>query len=54
MTKRKNTAAVALGKKRMARLTKAERSEFGRKAVQARWKRVQKGGHSPGKNKTQK
>jgi hypothetical protein len=28
------------GKKRMSQLTKAERSELGRKAVQARWKKA--------------
>jgi len=36
-SKRKNRAAVTLGRLRQSKLSAAERSERGRKAVQARW-----------------
>ncbi len=43
-SKRKNPAAVALGKRgaraRNANLTPEERSKIARKAVQARWKKA--------------
>jgi hypothetical protein len=34
---RKNKSAVALGRRRMSRLTKAQRRELGRQAANARW-----------------
>lgn len=46
MTKKKNPAAVALGrrgaKKRNEHLTPEQRSELARKAVQARWDAAKK------------
>jgi hypothetical protein len=53
-TKRKNPAAVALGRKggkkggpaRAANLTPKQRSESARKAVQARWAKAKEGGES--------
>jgi hypothetical protein len=45
MAKRKNPAAVALGKRgakaRMKKLTPEQRSDVARKAVTARWKKAQ-------------
>jgi hypothetical protein len=37
---KKNPAAVALGKARVAKLTKAQLSTAGRKAANARWKKA--------------
>jgi len=54
MAKRKNPAAVALGRRgglksgkaRMKLLTPEQRSEIARKAVMARWSKKKKGGRN--------
>lgn len=40
-TKPKNEAAAAMGTRRMAKLTKKQRSELGKKAAAARWSKKQ-------------
>lgn len=40
-TKPKNASAAALGKRRMAKLTKKQRSALGKKAAAARWSKKQ-------------
>lgn len=42
MAKPKNPAAVALGKARMAKLTKEQKSALARKAIAARWAKAKK------------
>jgi hypothetical protein len=51
MGKKKDPAAVALGKKRMAKLTKAERQALGQKAIAIRWERARQGGRPLKANK---
>ena len=54
MARRKNPAAVALGRRgglksgkaRMTKMTPAQRSEVARKAVMARWSRKRGGGRN--------